>query len=330
MNLQISCLNPRFRFSIHSIVRLIVVLVVAALCANVAANIATAQESDAKKVIICSTTQVADFTRQVVGDRCEVICVLAAGQDPHTYEPGNDDNLAAGRADLCLANGWNLEGDSWMEKLADAAGKPLVNCVDGVKPREMDYHDQVVNDPHAWFDPKNAWIYVKNIRDAAKKLDPEHAAEFEMRADLYRIQLLALNKWISQSVNKIPKNGRILVTHHDAFGYFADTYEFKAMSPVGWTTGEISGVSIEQKQKVVESIRETGVPAIFVETSTNSELLASISRETGAKVGESLYSDAMGPPGSAGETYIGMMRENVLRIVSALQPASPAAQVESK
>jgi manganese/iron transport system substrate-binding protein len=109
-----------------------------------------------------------------------------------------------------------------------------------------------------------------------------------------------------------------------------DTSEFKAMSPVGWTTGEISGVSIEQKQKVVDSIRETGVPAIFVETSTNSELLASISRETGAKVGESLYSDAMGPPGSAGETYIGMMRENVLRIVSALQPASPAAQVESK
>jgi len=274
-----------------------------------------------KKVILCSTTQVADFTRQVVGDRCEVVCVLSAGEDPHTYDPGSDDNLNAARVDLCVANGWNLEGDSWMQKLADSAGKPIVNCVSGVKPRDLDYHDSVIKDPHAWFDPKNAWIYVKNIRDAVKKLDPKHADEFEMRADLYRIQLMALSKWISESVNRIPKNRRILITHHDAFGYFSDAYHFQAMSPVGWTTGELTGVSIDQKQLIVKQIRELGVPAIFVETSTNSELLEGIARESGAKIGESLYSDAMGAKETAGETYIGMMRENVIRIVAALKPA---------
>ena len=275
---------------------------------------------DSKKVIVCSTTQVADFTRQVVGDRCEVVCVLSAGEDPHGYDPGNDDSLSVARADLCFANGWNLEGHSWMQKLAESAGKEIVVCIEGVQPRNLDYNDEVVKDPHAWFNPKNAWIYVKNIRDAVVRLDPEHADEYRLRADLYRIQLLALDKWIKQTVSQIPENRRILVTHHDAFGYFSEAYKFKAMSPVGWTTGELAGVSTDQKQEIVKQIRDLGVPAIFVETSTNSELLESIARETGATVGESLYSDAMGAEDTAGETYIGMMRENVLRIVTALNP----------
>lgn len=291
------------------------------------AAVAYGHVNDKKKMILCSTTQVADFTRQVVGDHCEVVCVLAAGQDPHSYDPTPEDGASVSRADLCLANGWNLEGNSWMQTLGDSAGKKVVNCIDGVEPRDLDYHGEVIKDPHAWFDPKNAWIYVKNIRDAVKELDPEHAEAYDMRAELYRIQLLALNKWIAQSVNQIPQNQRVLVTHHDAFGYFAQAYSFEATSPVGWTTGELTGVTMEQKQAVIKQIRDAGVPAIFVETSTSSELLEGIARESGAKIGESLYSDAMGSEGSAGETYIGMMRENVIRIVTALKPAAePAAE----
>jgi len=288
-------------------------------------NQASAQEKETKKLVaICSTTQTADFTRQIVGDRWEVICVLAPGEDPHTYELGPDDSVAVKRADLCIQNGWNLEGHGWMQKLAKDAGKPLVNCVENVKPLEIkedteEGEPKTVNDPHAWFDTKNAIIYVTNIRNYVSKIDPENADEYKARAALYIIQLRALNHWITEQVNAIPKARRILVTHHDAFGYFSQAYGFKAISPVGWTTSEVAGVSVDGRKQIVDQIRELGVKSIFVETSVNRKILDGIARDTGITIGGELYSDAMGAPGSAGETYIGMMRENVLTIVKHLK-----------
>lgn len=282
--------------------------------------VTVAQEGDSKKlVVVCSTTQIADFTRNIVGDRWEVICVLAPGEDPHTYEVGNDDLLSVKQADLCLENGWNLEGHAWMTNLATTAGKPIATCVTGVEPLKIDMDGESVNDPHAWFSTANAMIYVANIKNAVSKIDPENSSEYEARAALYLIQIRSLNHWISEQVNAIPKARRILVTHHDAFGYFSQAYGFQAISPVGWTTGEMAGVAVDQKQKIVNQIRELGVKSIFVETSTNRELLDDIARETGISVGGELYSDAMGEADSAGETYIGMMRENVLTIVKHLK-----------
>lgn len=273
----------------------------------------------ARKVVVCSTTQIADFTRQIVGDRWEVICVLGPGADPHTYETRTSDSAAVSRADLCIENGWNLEGHGWMNRLAAEAGKPIVTCVDGVEPLKADVDGESVNDPHAWFDPKNAAAYVISIRNAIVKLDPDNADEYQARAQLYLIQLRALNQWVQEQVNAIPKARRILVTHHDAFGYFAQAFGFQAISPVGWTTEEISGVAIDQRQAIVNQIRELGVKSIFVETTINPELLNGIAKEAGIQIGGQLYSDAMGESGSAGETYIGMMRENVLTIVRYLK-----------
>jgi len=273
---------------------------------------------DDKKTILCSTTQIADFTRQVVGDRCIVKCVLSPGEDPHTYEPAGNDLVDCASADLCLRNGWNLEGNSWMKRIADDNSKKVVTCIEGVTPRSFDEHGTTVKDPHAWLVPSNALIYVNNIRDAVCELEPKYAAEFKMRADMYRLQLQALDRWVKQNLSQVKKNNRILITHHDAFGYFCDAYGFQAESPVGWTTGELTELSLEDRQKLVASIREKGVPAIFVETSTNDDLLTGIAKDAGIRVGESLYSDAMGAEGTAAETYIGMMRENILRIIGGL------------
>lgn len=283
--------------------------------------VATAQEltPNQKLVVVCSTTQIADFTRNIVGDRWKVICVLAPGEDPHTYEVATDDSFAVASADLCIENGWNLEGNAWMNNLAVTANKPITTCVKGVSPLRIDQHGETVNDPHAWFDTKNAMIYVSNIKNAVIRVDPKNAAEYQARAELYLIQIRALNQWIAKQVNAIPKARRILVTHHDAFGYFGQAYGFKAISPVGWTTGELAGVAIDQKQNIVNQIRELGVKSIFVETTINRELLEDIAREAGVSVGGELYSDAMGPVGTAGESYIGMMRENVLTIVEHLK-----------
>ncbi|MEM7457173.1 MAG: zinc ABC transporter substrate-binding protein [Planctomycetota bacterium] len=274
-------------------------------------------ETADRKVIVCSTTQVADFARQVVGDRWEVRCVLGPGEDPHTYSTGVDDLNSVKEADLCLENGWHLEGNEWMKALAEQAGKPLVTCVTGIEGIDIDEDGEVVKDPHAWFDPRNAWIYTKNIRDAVIELDPENEAEYRARAALYQSQLRLLDGWIKSQLNQV--DVRLLVTHHDAFGYFCEQYDFQAMSPVGWNTGELAGMSAETRQEIVDGIRELGVKALFVESTVNSKTLDEIASDAGVEIGGTLYSDAMGAEGTAGETYLGMMRENVLTIVNALK-----------
>lgn len=282
------------------------------------------------KVIVCSTPQVADFTRQVVGDRCTVKSILAPGADPHTYMPTPGDGKIVLDADLCLQNGLHLEGNNWMAKLAGDAGKPVISCTEGVAPLEMDYDGGKVSDPHAWFSPLNAAVYVNNIVRAVAEIDPDGKKEYEARAKLYLQQLRVLDVWIREQVNRIPPERRILVTSHDAFNYFCREFKFNpandylSLAPVGWSTGsEIgAGMTPERRKQVVDSLKNTGARAVFVETSVNPKLIREIAAEAGVDIGGSLYSDSMGEAGAAGETYIGMMRENVLTIVSALTPGS--------
>ncbi len=248
-----------------------------------------------------------------------MICVLGPGEDPHTYQTGTDDAANVARADLCLENGWNLEGKQWMKNLAEIASKPIVSCIDGVQGIDLDFHGEVIRDPHAWFDPRNAWIYTKNIRDAVIALDPQNEAEYRARAELYQGQLRLLDGWIQNQVNAIPESRRVLVTHHDAFGYFCQRYKFKPMSPVGWTTGDLVGLTPSRRQEIVDAIRQLGVKSLFVETTLSNETLSEIARDAGVQIGGTLYSDAMGATGTAGETYLGMMRENVLTIVRELK-----------
>lgn len=298
-------------------------IVFAASIAGIASPIVHAQfaESGKKPFILCSTTQIADFARQVVGDSCTVHCVLAPGADPHTYMPTPGDAKLAAEADLCLQNGLNLEGKNWMATLAKDAGKPVVTCAEGIQPIELEEEGQKLIDPHAWFSPKNAAIYVSNIVRGVSRLQPDLKWAYEARARLYLQQLRVLDSWIRKQFNVIPPPQRILVTSHDAFNYFAEEYGFKNRAPVGWSTGsEVgAGMTPARRKKVVDSIRSYGVKAVFVETSVNPKLVREIARDAGVKVGGELYSDSMGEAGSAGETYIGMMRENVLTIVNALK-----------
>ena len=282
---------------------------------------ASSGQTTPKPSILCSTTQLADFTRNIVGDSFEVNCVLAPGADPHTYMPTPRDAQMAVRATLCIQNGLNLEGKNWMATLARDAGKPIITAADGVKPLVLETHGKKILDPHAWFSPENAAIYVRNIVSGVVSLEPSLKWAIEARAKLYLAQLLTLDSWIRKMVHMIPLQQRILVTSHDAFNYFAQDYGFRNQAPLGWSTGsEIgAGMTPSRFKEVVESIKSLGVKAVFVESSVNPKLIRELAREAGVKIGGELYSDSMGVEGSAGETYIGMMRENVLTIVSALK-----------
>ena len=291
------------------------------LAVFVMAGVTDAQQPKRRGRIVCSTTQVADFARQVVGDRFEVVSVLAPGQDPHLYEIKSGDARMVSAAVLCLDNGWHLEGKDWMRTLAANAGKPIASCIQGVSPLVLDEDGEQVNDPHAWFSPKNAAVYVRNIVQAVSKVDPAHAYEYKARGDLYTAQLRTLHNWITQQMSLIPSERRVLVTSHDAFNYFCQEYGMKAAAPAGWSTGSEAGAGVtpERRRQSVASIRKFNVPAIFVETSVNPKLILQIAEEAGVEVGGHLYSDSMGASGSAGETYMGMMRENVMTIVQALK-----------
>ena len=290
---------------------------------------ALAAKGEARKlVVVASTTQIADFARQVAGDRLVVRSILAPGADPHTYQPTPDDVQIVLGADLCLENGLHLEGKNWMGALAHDARKPLVTVTRGLAPLALGASGQSVPDPHAWFSPANAAIYVNNTVQALEKLDPAHAGEYRSRGKLYLQQLRVLDSWIRELVNRIPPQRRILVTTHDAFNYFCREYRFNpdndylSIAPVGWSTGsEVgAGMTPERHRQVVESIRKARAQAIFVETTINPKQIREIARETGVKIGGELYSDSMGTAGSAAESYLGMMRENVLLIVQALMP----------
>ncbi len=274
-----------------------------------------------KGIILCSTTQIADFTRNIVGDSLEVKCILAPGADPHTYMPTPKDAQMAAQAEICIQNGLHLEGKNWMATLAKDAGKPIVTAAEGVQPLELDTDGKITTDPHAWFSPKNAAIYVRNITSALCEANPSLKWSLESRAKLYLAELRALDSWIRQMVHIIPVPQRILVTSHDAFNYFAVEYGFRNQAPVGWSTGsEVGGGMTPSRFKsVVASIKNLGVKAVFVETSVNPKLIREIAREAGVVIGGELYSDSMGAEDSAGETYIGMMRENVITIVGGLK-----------
>lgn len=290
-------------------------------------SVAISPAAAQNRIIACSTTQVADFARAVVGDRWEVRCVLAAGEDPHLYRVLPSDVDLVTDADLCAENGLHLEGNNWMRTLAKDAGKPIVTCTDGIKPLTIEVakgettEELVVADPHAWFTPQNAAVYVRNILRAVSNVDPDHTDEYEARAEMYLGQLRALDGWILKQCNAIPRSRRILVTSHDAFGYFCQQYGFQSAAPAGWSTGQEVGAGITpaRRRAAVDSIRKFGVKAIFVETSVNPKLIREIAREANVVIGGELYSDSMGTVDTAGETYIGMMRENVLTIVQALR-----------
>jgi manganese/iron transport system substrate-binding protein len=274
-------------------------------------------------VAVCSTTQVADFTRQVVGDRWRVISILGPKQDPHMFQPTPQVTKNVSRADLCFDNGLHLEGGDWMRVVAEQSGKKIISCTHGITPLQLEIGGETesVPDPHAWFSPKNAAVYIRNILQAVASMDPDNKIEYEARATLYLDQLRTLDLWVQRQINRIPDHQRLMVTSHDAFNYYCDAFGMKSSTPVGWSTQEVGAeVTPQRRKEVVDSIRQTGVLAIFVETSVNPELIHEIAREAGIRIGGKLYSDAMGAAGSAGESYLGMMRENTITIVNALAP----------
>ncbi len=261
----------------------------------------------------------ADFAAQVAGERVEVTSLIPVGGDPHTYEPVPRDVQRVAESQIVFYNGLGLE--KWLEKLIENAGgrRVSVELTRGLRPaiqREGSYRGDP--DPHLWMDPVFAKKYVENARDALVRFDPEGRATYERNAARALRELDALHAWIQQQVAQIPPHRRKLVTTHDAFRYFGQRYGLRVVGTI-WGISTEDEPAAQEIARLVDRIRAEGVPAVFVETTINPKLMERVAREAGVRIGQPLYGDSLGPPGSDADTYVKMMRHNVRAIVEALR-----------
>lgn len=268
-------------------------------------------------VVLTSTTFLADIAQNVAGDRIRVESLLPAGADPHSYQPIPQDVAKIEQSKLLIING--AEYEHFLESLLENANgeREVIEASSGLSPGTDPESEHGV-DPHLWLDPNNIIMYVENIREALTHLDPDGAAVYQTNADTYIAQLEDLDVWIVEQVNQIPAEKRLLVTNHEALDYFAERYGFVVIGTVIESFSSDASPSAQQMAALVDQIKSSGAPAIFLDVSDNPALARQIADETSATVITSLYLESLtdGPPAS---TYIDMMKHNVSQIVDALK-----------
>lgn len=268
----------------------------------------------------------AEIAQNVAGERAQVQALIPAGMDPHTFEPTPQDVVRIAQAKVLIVNGAGLE--AWLDKTLKTAGghAAVIEASAGLQSRQKRegeavmqeaHHDE--GDPHFWLDPLLAVRYVENIRAGLSQADPAGQDIYTRNAQAYIAKLNELHAWIESQVAAIPKERRLLVTNHESFGYFADRYSFTITGTLlpSVTTG--SSPSAQQLARLIDQIKATGAPAIFLETGANPQLAEQVAREAKVKLVTDLYTHSVTPPGGDAPTYIDMMKQNVMKIVGALK-----------
>jgi len=268
----------------------------------------------ADSTVLASTTFLADITRNIAGDRLTVESLLPIGIDPHSYQPTPRDTAKIADSKLLIINGSDYE--HFLETLLENAGgeRTVIEASAGVSPRK----DANGVDPHMWLDPNNVITYVDNIRKALTEFDPEAASNYQSNADAYIIELKDLDAWIVGQVSQIPPERRLLVTNHEALGYFAERYGFTIAGTIIESFSSGASPSAGQMAGLIDQIKSSGAPAIFLDTSDNESLAKQIADETGVRVVTDLHLESLTDGAPAG-TYIDMMKYNVTQIVEALK-----------
>ncbi|MFD0675107.1 metal ABC transporter solute-binding protein, Zn/Mn family [Cohnella sp. GCM10027633] len=265
---------------------------------------------------------ISDVAKEVGGDRVEVIGLMGPGVDPHLYKASQGDIAKLEDARLIFYGGLHLEG-KMTEIFEKMSSKKTVVPVTRDIPEEK-LHEVAggAHDPHVWFDVRLWMSATETIRDTLASEDPEHADEYRARAEVYLGKLKELDEYARAQIATIPREGRVMVTAHDAFGYFGAAYDIEVVGLQGIST------AAEYGSKDVTSLRdmlvERKIKAVFVESSVPKKSIEAViegAKKQGheVKIGGELFSDAMGKAGTPEGTYIGMVRHNVDTIVNALK-----------
>lgn len=304
-------------------------LVLLAACGGDVTPTSTPQSSG-KPVVVATTTQIRSMAEAVAGDKAIVRSILQPGVDAHEFEPKPSDVTAINESVLVLKNGIGL--DDWVDKLIEGAGgsHPVVTVSEGVPLHEGEEahtgeggqeggDEQSGQDPHIWFDVRNAMTMTTNIRDALVRVDAANAGTYRTNAEKYLGELTELDTYITDRIASLPEANRKVVTNHDAFGYYIERYGLQFVGSIIPSLSTDAQPSAKDVADLIELTKAEGVKAIFLESSINPSLAKQIGNDAGAKVVDTLYGDSLGEAGSPGETYIGMMRYNTDTIVAALR-----------
>jgi zinc/manganese transport system substrate-binding protein len=296
--------------------------------------------------VIATFSILGDIVAKVGGDRVDVTTLVGPDGDAHVFQPAPADAQAVAGAKVIVANGLGFEG--WMDRLIEASGTraTLITAADGVTPiafgeeghaeeeghdhaegeaHDHDHakeeaghegHDHGAFDPHAWQSVTNVALYVGNIERGLAAADPAGAETYAANAAAYLAELDTLDAEIRAAVAALPEDRRTVVTSHDAFGYFAADYGLTFVAPQGVSTE--AEASAQDVAALITQIKGESIGAVFVENIADPRLLDQIASETGARIGGTLYSDALSAPDGPAASYLAMMRHNLSQLTAAL------------
>ncbi|WP_341364860.1 zinc ABC transporter substrate-binding protein [Thalassospira sp. SN3W] len=305
----------------------------AAVCGFVAVSVTAAS---AKPIdVVATTSMIADAARQVAGDRAKVTALMGPGVDPHSYRQTRSDIAAMARADLVLWHGLYLEAQLEEFFLDLEKRRNVIAVGEAIETSKLLSHAQYKGryDPHVWMDPRLWETVVLAVRDALIKTDPEGEATYRANTDKHIADIEKLITYMQSVIKTVPEKSRVLLTAHDAFSYFGRGYDFEVLGIQGISTESEAG--LRRVEELVDTIVDRKIAAVFVESSVperNVRALIEGAAARGQKVeiGGTLFSDAMGEPGTYEGTYIGMIDHNATLITRALGGDAPATGMQGK
>ena len=287
-------------------------LLALALCAVTTVSLA------ADKVPILASFSILGDLVQVIGDRIAVTTLVGADKDAHVFVPKPADAKNLLQTKLLVTNGLGFE--PWAQKLVKSAGYKGQSVVasQGIKARTMPSEKgKSETDPHAWQDPTNVMLYVRNIAAALSKIDPPGASTYQANSEAYILELQTLDKESKTAFAAIAADKRKVITSHDAFGYFGAHYDIRFLAPQSMSTE--AEPSAREVAKLIKQIQKEKIKAVFVENMSNPKLLAQLSKDAGVTIGPALYVDALSKAGGPAGSYLKLMRHNVTQLLAGMK-----------
>ena len=288
-------------------------------CSNANKNSNTSE----KLKVVATNSIIADITKNIAGDKIDLHSIVPVGQDPHEYEPLPDDVKKTSQANLIFYNGINLEtgGNAWFTKLVQNAkkeeNKDYYAVSDGVEVIYLEgQNEKGKEDPHAWLNLENGMIYAKNIAKQLSAKDPKNKDFYEANLKNYLEKLETLDKEAKQKFNNIPKEKKMIVTSEGCFKYFSKAYNVP--SAYIWEINTEEEGTPDQIKALVEKLRKTKVPSLFVESSVDERPMQTVSKDTNIPIFEKIFTDSVAEPGKNGDSYYNMMKWNLDKIAEGL------------
>ena len=276
-----------------------------------------------KLKVVATNSIIADITKNIAGDKIDLHSIVPVGQDPHEYEPLPEDVKKTSEANLILYNGINLEtgGNAWFTKLVQNAkkeeNKDYYAVSEGVDVIYLEgQNEKGKEDPHAWLNLENGMIYAKNIAKQLEAKDPKNKDFYETNLKAYLEKLSKLDKESKDKFNNIQAEKKMIVTSEGAFKYFSKAYNVP--SAYIWEINTEEEGTPDQIKTLVEKLRKTKVPSLFVESSVDERPMQTVSKDTNIPIYEKIFTDSIAEPGQNGDSYYSMMKWNLDKISEGL------------